>query len=133
MVSITFFMQLFNKIFDIGTNADKISSKQQIAQTFVEELIAMNLEQFISKIKSDGYTITPETPTANIKFFVCYITAEQLILGQYTELPEGTTLKDIVRLADEYRALALNDVNSIVQQKPITGFVVQARREVIRP
>lgn len=131
--TLQFFTQLFKKVFTIGSDAQKIEVNQMIDETFVSTLLEMHETQFVSRVKNLGYTITDDTPKSNIIFFVCYKTACSLILGQYTQLPQGSTLKSIEEMAKNYEALALQDVNLVVQQVPIAGFTVSMNSQNIRP
>ncbi len=132
LVTIDFFKQLFNKTFDIGSDTNKIANKQQIDESFVETLLGMNENQFLTLIKNSGYDVD-NSPKENIIFFICYKTAEQLILGQNAMLPDSSTLKEIARKSAEYEAIIMNNVNKVVQNVPIVGCSIPLPKENLQP
>lgn len=133
LVDIIFFKQLFARTFNIGTDSVTISNNQMIDETFVTTLLNMHETQFISRIKNMGYGINEDTPTSNIIFYICYNTATQLILGQYSNMNSESILPLILEKTKEYEALALKDVNLIVQQIPIGAMSVKIPTQSLLP
>ncbi|MGL4897156.1 MAG: hypothetical protein ACRC31_01820 [Cetobacterium sp.] len=133
LVTIDFFKSLFKKTFNIGTDQNKIDNNQQIDEAYVIELLAMNETQFIQRIKNMGYAITDTTATTNIIFYICYKTAELLILGNYTMVKGETTIDYIIKKSIEFENLALQDLNQVVQNIPIGGYTITVPKENLCP